>query len=61
MIPSDTVIGQHLQLIALWIARFIVPAVAATYAAGYVTGQFTRKHYARIPVYNRYIRRRFAL
>ena len=59
-LPSDEVVGQYLQLIALYFVRFIVRPVVATYAAGYVVGQFTRKHYARIPVYTRYLRKRFA-
>ena len=35
-LPSDTVVGQYLQLAAIRITRVLV----AVYVAGYVTGQF---------------------
>ena len=38
-IPSDLLVGQYLQLIALHIAA----AIAATYALGYVCGQAIHK------------------
>ena len=35
-LPSDTVVGQYLQLAAIHTTRVLV----AVYVAGYVTGQF---------------------
>jgi hypothetical protein len=35
-LPSDTVVGQYLQLAVIYITRVLV----AVYVAGYVTGQF---------------------
>ena len=58
-IPSDVVVGQYLQMIALWLVAYVVRPAIAIYAATYVASRFTRKHYARVPVYARYIRRRF--
>lgn len=40
MIPSDTLIGQYLQMLCLLFTRFIVPAFVVTYVAGQITGRF---------------------
>lgn len=38
-LPSDIVVGQYLQLICLCVSA----AIAATYAAGYVTGTYIHR------------------
>ena len=46
-IPSDVVVGQYLQLIALHIAA----AIAAIYASGYVVGQAIHNTNNRLSTY----------
>ena len=43
-IPSDAVIGQYIQLFVMAIARYVVPAIAAVYAAGYIAGRYYHQH-----------------
>ena len=40
MIPTDTLVGQFIQRYVLMLARYILPAVAATYVAGELAGRF---------------------
>lgn len=60
MIPSDTVVGQYLQLIALWIVAYIIRPALYAYVAGQVTRDYVMPHWERRAVYARYIRRRIA-
>ena len=43
-IPSDARVGQYIQFVVLVIARYVVPSIAAVYAAGFIAGRFFFKH-----------------